>query len=200
MTVAAAILAAGAGSRFSGDRHKLLADFRGRPVVAWVIDAVLAAGFDDVYLVTGAVDLDPVVDAVVAEMSATVGGAGPPGVTVVPNPRWREGQSTSLGAAIAAATEAGHDALVVGLGDQPLVSSAAWRTVGAASGQIVTATFDGARRPPVRLDASIWHLVPTEGDEGARTLMKEQPQLVSEVPCMGNPVDIDTLEDLLLWS
>lgn len=185
MTVAAAVLAAGGGTRFASEEHKLRADFRGRPVVCWVIDAVRAAGFDQLYVVVGAVYLDDLVS---------------PDATVVRNPRWAEGQSTSLAAAIDAARVDGHDALVVGLGDQPLVEASAWRSVGAAAGVIVTATFDGKRRPPVRLDASIWDELPREGDEGARGLMQRQPGLVSEIPCRGNPVDIDTVEDLRRWS
>ena len=165
--------------------HKLRADFRGRPVVSWVIDEVLAAGFDQLYVVTGAVDL--------ADLC-------PPGVTLITNSRWEEGQSTSLAAAIDAVRADGHDALVVGLGDQPLVPASAWRTVGASAGPIVTATFDGERRPPVKLDASIWDEVPREGDFGARTLMKRRPELVSEITCRGNPADIDTVEDLQTWS
>ncbi len=185
MTIAAAVLAAGGGTRFAAEEHKLRADFRGRPVVAWVIDAALAAGFDQLYVIVGAVDLDDLVG---------------PGVTVIANPRWSEGQSTSLAAAIDAARSDGHDALVVGLGDQPLVDASAWRSVGAAAGVIVTATFGGKRRPPVRLDASVWDEIPREGDEGARGLMQRQPELVSEIPCRGNPVDIDTVEDLRRWS
>ena len=185
MTVAGAVLAAGGGSRFDGDDHKLRADFRGRPVVSWVLDAAIEAGFNQLYLVTGAVDL--------ADLC-------PEGVTLVHNPDWADGQSTSLGAAIDAARSDGHDALVVGLGDQPLVPAAAWRSVGASAGTIVTATFDGARRPPVRLHAAIWDEVPRTGDFGARTLMQQQPELVSEIPCRGNPVDIDTVEDLRQWS
>ena len=61
VTIGAAILAAGRGSRFEGDDHKLRVAFRGRPVVAWVLDEVLAAGFDEVMVITGAVDLTDIV-------------------------------------------------------------------------------------------------------------------------------------------
>ena len=183
--VAAVVLAAGGGSRFDGDCHKLLADFRGRPVVSWVLDSVCSAGFDTVYITTGAVDLTDHI---------------PAGVIQIPVPDWAEGQSRSLQAAVARAEQDGHGALVIGLGDQPLVPPAAWRSVGASAGAIVTATFDGKRRPPVKLDSTVWPLLPTEGDDGARLLIQTRPELVFEVPCRGNPVDIDTTEDLHKWN
>lgn len=190
VTVAGVVLAAGAGSRFRDDdagaaSHKLRADFRGRPVVSWVLDTVLEVGFNQVFVITGAVDLADLV---------------PPGVTEIHNPAWATGQSSSLQVAVAAADAAGHGAIVVGLGDQPLVPAAAWRSVGASAGPIVTATFDGERRPPVKLARSVWAELPTDGDAGARTLMQRRPELVSEIPCRGNPADIDTVEDLRLWS
>ena len=200
MTVVGVVLAAGAGSRFraatsgsspdgGGATHKLLAEFRGRPLIAWALSAADEAGFDDLIVITGAADVSAVVTETVGDRA-----------TLVHNPRWREGQSTSLTAAAVAAAEAGHRAMVVGLGDQPLVPATAWRSVGAAAGEIVTATFDGKRRPPVKFERSIWGDLPVSGDEGARTLLRLRPELVSELPCKGNPVDIDTLEDLQRWS
>ena len=183
MTVLGVVLAAGDGSRFGGP--KLLADFRGRPLVTWAVDAALAAGLDEVAVVTGGQDLSAVL---------------PEGVTEVPNLRWAEGQAGSLQAGIAHADAAGHDAVVVGLGDSPLVGAEAWRAVAAADGPIATAEFDGRRRPPVRLAREVWPLLPTEGDEGARALLRERPDLVAAVPCAGDPVDVDTQGDLERWS
>jgi molybdenum cofactor cytidylyltransferase len=180
VTTAAVLLAAGGGSRFGGDGHKLLAPFRGRPLVAWALEA--AAVLDELIVVTGAVELDL-----------------PAGARLVPNPRWAEGQATSLAAGIDAA--AGHDAVVVGLGDQPLIPAEAWRLVAAATTTpIAVATYGGQRRNPVRLAAEVWPLLPRVGDEGARSLLRGRPDLVTEVACPGDPADVDTQEDLATWS
>lgn len=183
----AVVLAAGAGSRYQAETHKLLAPFRGRTVVRWALDQALAAGLHRTWVVVGAVDL-------------TAAGVVPPGVTVLSNDRWREGQATSLQVAIAAAREIPEiGCLVVGLGDQPMLTPAAWQAVASArSGPIAVATYRGRRRNPVRLDRRCWDLLPTTGDEGARVLMRQRPELVVEVAVegSGDPVDIDTVADL----
>lgn len=185
--VAAVLLAAGAGSRFAGDSPKLLCAFRGRPLAAWAIEAAIAAGLDGVAVVTGATDLH------------TVLAAAGPGVVEVANPDWAAGQATSLASGLRWCADAGFDAAVLGLADQPFVPSSAWRAVGrAALGPVVTAAFGGRRRPPVRLDREVWPLLSRAGDEGARELMRRRPDLVHEVACEGDPADIDTVAELRL--
>ena len=183
MTIAAAVLAAGGSTRF-GDGHKLVAPFRGRPLASWAIMAALEADLDETIVVLGAVDL-----------------AVPSGVTVLRNGHWANGLATSLALAVDHAREMGHEAIVVGLADQPLVPRSAWVAVAASSGTpIAVATYDGVRGNPVRLDASIWDQLPNDGDAGARVLMRLRPELVREVPCQGTGADVDTVEDLARWS
>lgn len=185
---AAVILAAGAGSRFSPGEdagHKLLADLHGHPVVWWSAVAARDAGIGPVWVVTGA---------------ANLAGALPSGVVRLANPKWACGQASSLRTAVSRARQEGLEAVVVGLGDQPLVGAAAWRSVAASSSPIAVATYNGKRRNPVRLASTVWELLPTVGDQGARSLMKQRPELVEEVPCVGEPADIDTREDLTRWS
>ncbi len=184
VTVAAFVLAAGASSRFSGG-DKLLADFRGRPLVHWAVAAAAGAGFDRIHVVWGATDLTAHV---------------PEGIDLVHNAAWDQGQATSLARAVEVAGRAGDDAFVVGLADQPLIGAEAWRRVGASTSPIAVATYGGRRRNPVRFGASVWDLLPSVGDEGARRLVRERDDLVEEIPCPGVPIDIDTVEDLARWS
>jgi CTP:molybdopterin cytidylyltransferase MocA len=185
--VTAVLLAAGFGSRFGGDTHKLLARLRGKRIIDWSLGAVLDAGFTRVVVVQGAIDL--------AIPHPDTGN-----LTVVTNPHPEDGQAGSLQMAIALARETGADAVVVGLADQPFISPAAWRAVAHSTSPIAVATYDSERGNPVRLGREVWDLLPESGDFGARHLISRRPELVEEVPCTGSPSDIDTLEDLRTWN
>tara|TARA_B100000700_G_scaffold256522_1_gene289802 strand:+ start:971 stop:1546 length:576 start_codon:yes stop_codon:yes gene_type:complete len=186
-TVAAVVLAAGGGTRWDGDGHKLLALAAGRPLAAYALIAAAEAGLDELVIVAGPADLV---------------GAGivPDGATVLHNDRWLDGQASSLRLAVEHARLVGHAAVVVGLADSPGVPSEAWRAVAAAPSPLAVATFDGRRRPPTRIGRELWDDLPVGGDEGARNLISGRPDLLVEVACPGDPTDVDMLEDLRRWN
>ena len=187
VTTTAVLLAAGGGTRFTGTTHKLLAVLDGLPVFRRSLNHLLGAGFDHVVVVTGAVDL----------------GITDPGVTIVHNAQWHDGQAGSLQLAATAATTMGSEFMIVGLADQPNVPASAWRAIATAktSAPIVVATYGGIRGPnPVRLHRSVWPHLPTHGDEGARSMLRLHPEWIDEVACLGSAADIDTLEDLGSWT
>ena len=187
------LLAAGAGSRFHGDGHKLSAEIvdpetgRTHTVVERSIASALSADVGPVVVVTGAAGH------VVPDHLAAA-------VITAHNDHWEDGQITSVHCGIDAARSLGATTVVVGLADQPFIDPRAWQTVAECAGPIAVATYDGRRANPVKLAAEVWDLLPTTGDEGARSLMRVRPELVREVACVGSPADIDTTEDLRRWQ
>ena len=107
-TTTAIILAAGSGSRFVG--NKLIAPFRGRPLVSRAIDAASASHALNCALVLGH-DADAVLDCVDVRRCA-----------VVRSENWSDGIAASIRAGLAHARDA--DACIFLLGDQPFVTSA----------------------------------------------------------------------------
>lgn len=180
------LLAAGAGTRFSGPQHKLLTGLFGAPIVASAFSAMRRA-MADVVVITGAVDLSSI-----SEITP-----------VLHNPDWASGQRSSVVAAIRYAQENNYTTIVIGLGDQPFISTEAWAAVSSSDSPIAVATYDGYRGNPVRLDHSVWDMfleLNSDPDSGARDLIHMHPELVEEVACKGNSADIDTAEDLDSWT
>jgi molybdenum cofactor cytidylyltransferase len=184
--VSAIVLAAGAGSRFGGG--KLLARLGGQPLIQAVLDHLREAPVDEVIVVVGAD----------AERLREV--CDRYGVRTVANEEWERGQSTSVLAGLRASR--GRAAVVL-LGDQPFVGAEAVERLVAAfaeGAKIAVATYGGKRRNPVLFSREVWPLLEAElaGDEGARSVLRRHPELVVEVPCdgVGDPVDVDTKEDL----
>jgi len=173
------LLAAGGGTRYTGRSHKLLVPVAGRAVWRWSLDAAIAATIGPVAVVTGCVDLEL-----------------PVGVTRLHNARWFEGLAGSLQLAVTNARDRDMGAVVVGLADQPCVGVDSWRRVADSTAVLAVATYDGERGNPVRIAAEAWPLLPRNGDEGARGVMRTNPHFVAEVPCDGSAVDLDTADDL----
>lgn len=184
MSVVGVVLAAGSGSRFGG-AVKQLAPFRGRPLVTWPVAALRAGGVQDVVVVLGAhaEQVAPVVedaDVVVAEDAG-------------------EGLSASLCRGVQAARERGADAIVVVLGDQPLLSGAAVAKVVEARDPATTfavrATYGGVPGHPVLIESTIFRAVAElRGDEGARELLRGAAFAICDG--LGSPADADTPDAL----
>jgi nicotine blue oxidoreductase len=182
------VLAAGAGSRFGG--RKLLALFRGRPLIEATLCNLRGAPVDEIIVVLGA-------EGERLRIICSVYGA-----RVVENPDWAKGISTSVRAGLQAC-EPETRAAVVSLGDQPLVEAEAVRRLVEAfdgGAQVAVATYDGQPRNPVLFARGAWPLLERElsGDKGAKVILKRHAELVTEVPCddVADPTDVDTVDDL----
>ncbi len=159
--VAAIVLAAGTSSRMGS--NKLLAEFGGGPMVRATVAAVKASPVEAVIVVTGR-DAEAVAEAV-----------APSGVTIAHNLEFAQGLSTSLKAGLAA-LPSDIDAVVVCLGDMPLVAPAVIARLVAAFNpaehrSICLPVFKAERGNPVLWGAQhIPALKELSGDKGARVL------------------------------
>jgi molybdenum cofactor cytidylyltransferase len=185
LPVGALILAAGMGTRMG--RNKLLLDVGGQPLVKHVIDAAAEGGCYVVNVVYS--------DEAVRERIGST-------VACVANPDASSGQASSIRIGLQSLPEELAGALIM-LGDQPLVGSRtvamllrAWRREGARPATAATYGSAEGWRPPLVVDRSLWpDLMELQGDEGARVLFRERPDLLDTVLSGGRPEDVDTPED-----
>ena len=186
--VVAVVLAAGQSSRFGA--NKLLAEIGGQPMVRRSVAAVRQAA-DHTIVVTGR-------DA--EQISGALEGLP---VTLVHNPDFAAGLSTSLKAGIAALPP-DTDAAVVALGDMPLVAPEVVRRLIAAYSpaehrSICVPVFGEERGNPVLWGRQHFEALKSlSGDRGARMLFDQLADEIVEVAMPDDAVlrDADTPEAL----
>ncbi len=186
MRIAAIVLAAGRSSRM-GAANKLTEPVNGKPMMLHAVDAALASATDPVIVVTGH-EPEKIVETVKGRK-----------VSVVHNPDYANGLSTSLRAALSLLDD-NVEGVVVCLGDMPAVSADhIGRLIDAfdpaAGRSIVVPTVAGKRGNPV-----LWHrrfftqMGDISGDVGARHLIGENEDSLFEVAMDDDAVleDLDT--------
>jgi len=189
--IAGLVLAAGRSTRMGGP-NKLLEEINGKPLVRIVAEQALASRASPVIVVTGH-QRERVERAL----------AGLP-VTVVHNPDFADGLSTSLKAGIKAVPP-DADGAIVTLGDMPQVSAKLIDRLIAAfdperGALVVIPTIDGKRGNPVLWARRFFpDLLAVEGDIGARHLIAGYAEAVAEVAIEDAAAltDIDTPEALI---
>ncbi len=183
--ISGVVLAAGEGRRFGGTKQ--LVEVGGKPLVLHVVEALRAVGVGECLVITGH-DADAV-EAIL-----------PQDVRVVRNPRYRDGQATSVAAALHEVA-ADSEAAVILLADQPGVTSDDVRALidgflrtRAAIVRLRYADGPGPALLSREIYAEAGHL---HGDVGARVLIASHPEWVHEVAVdRPAPPDIDVPGDL----
>ncbi len=181
------MLAAGAGRRFGGG--KLLAPFAGSALIRRTAEAVCAAGFAEVLVVTGAGG--PAITAALDGLPCRI----------IAAPEWREGMAASLrtGLAAIASAEAG---VFVFLGDMPLVPvplCADLAILAQRAGYAARPVMAGQPGHPAAFTrAAFADLAELRGDAGANRLLAGRTSGVAylETDEAGALIDIDAPEDL----
>jgi molybdenum cofactor cytidylyltransferase len=191
-SVVALVLAAGRSTRF-GASNKLLAPLNGRPMLAHVVERIREAGLGAPFVVTG-----HEADTVAAQVAGSL-----PEATIIPNPDYATGLSSSIRAGIAALPEKVGAALIL-LGDMPKVSAATLKALAEAAAdepgmEAFVPVFEGRWGNPVLVRRSLFpSLAKLHGDQGARKLLEASREVVREVAVddAGVLADVDTPEAL----
>ena len=192
---AAIVLAAGAGRRFGGG--KLLAAWRGRPLVEGALDAALASGSDPIVVVTGA-DAGPVAEAVQDWGRDRQAGAR---LKIVHAEDHAEGMGASLRTGTSA-MPAGLQGVFVFLGDMPRIPHDIFSgLIGAlaAGAPAAAPEHQGRRGHPVLFSATfIPELARASGDAGAREALSILGDRLVRIPTDSPGVlfDVDRPGDL----
>ena len=188
--IGAIVLAAGRSTRF-GASNKLLADLDGVPLVRRTVGNIRDSRLSPVVVVTGHM---------AAEVQRALAGLD---VTLVHNPDFAQGLSTSLRAGIKA-LPAGLDGVVVALGDMPQITAAhVDRLIAAFAPKegraIVVPVHGGKRGNPVLFSALLTaEMAAAAGDTGARHVIGQHAEEVAEVDLGTDAIfiDVDTPEAL----
>jgi molybdenum cofactor cytidylyltransferase len=187
MRIASIVLAAGSSSRM-GLRNKLLEPIGGEPMVRRVAAIALGSGAEPVVAVTGYE---------ASEVSATLQGLG---VTLILNPDYADGLSTSLRAGLSALPP-GIDGALILLGDMPEVEGSVVSDLMASftgTSAICVPVRHGRKGNPVLWGGRYFpEMMELTGDLGAKPLMTRHEAQLIEVEVATDSIfrDVDAPED-----
>lgn len=185
-TVRIAVLAAGESKRFGP--QKLLARWQRKPLVSYSLRAAQRACPGGVLLVSG------------HEAEAIEAAANGNADMIARNSEFAGGIGTSIAAAVHACRD-DAEALLIALGDQPLVTADHLRAViaawdGSPHGIVATA-YAGTVGPPVLFGRAYFAaLAALDGEEGAKSVLLEFRKHVVTLEFRPAAVDVDTPGDL----
>ncbi|HKX35932.1 MAG TPA: nucleotidyltransferase family protein [Rhizorhapis sp.] len=185
--IAAVLLAAGASSRF-GKADKLMADLRGKPMVAHTLETIASMAFAELVAVVRPAEQAPVVHRKLERR----------GYTILVNDRAEDGISASIVRAVEHVMPIKRcRGILICLGDMPLVPQSHYNRICLAAEDIrsVVASTDGfSPSPPAFIGRKHFpELLALRGDQGARALLSHAIQVETRGAYLR---DIDTPEDL----
>lgn len=191
MRTVAVLLAAGASRRMGA--LKQLLPLGGKPMLQSSLDHLVASRVDEILVVLGCQG-----ERVAQALTLPAGER----VRLVQHRGWEAGMSSSLVAGLLAAGD--PDALLVCLGDQPLIAPRVLDRLLAEAGRpdrtIVAPTFGGRRGHPVLFRREHFaELGSLQGDTGAAPILQAHPEQVLLVPVETDGVlrDVDQPRDLM---
>lgn len=187
MSISAVVLAAGGSQRMG--RAKQLLPVDGQPMLAHLVDTVLASGLEEVIVVLGAA---------ASEAGAAIAGKR---VQVIVNPGWAEGMASSLRTGLGLVSPRAEAVLFVPA-DLPQLQASTIQAIVvhflATRRPIIIPTYRGQRGNPVLFARSLFlELLALSGDSGGRSLFGRHHEDIAllEAGDSGILLDVDTPED-----
>lgn len=185
-TIGGVILAAGQSQRM-GAQNKLLAEIDGVPIIRRTAQALLDGGLNDLVIVTG--HEHRLVAAALDDLP----------VTCIYNDDYQSGQASSVACGVRHHQNGSHAAVLIALGDMPLVRpeliAALLRdhsSLPDATDRITLPVFDGRRGNPVIWGRGFFdELVALTGDAGGRIIFAENKNAVNSLGWPDDSIHLD---------
>lgn len=185
-TIGGVILAAGQSQRM-GAQNKLLAEIDGVPIIRRTAQALLDGGLNDLVIVTG--HEHRLVAAALDDLP----------VTCIYNDEYQSGQASSVACGVRHHQNGSHAAVLIALGDMPLVRpeliAALLRdhsSLPDATDRITLPVFDGRRGNPVIWGRGFFdELVALTGDAGGRIIFAENKNAVNSLGWPDDSIHLD---------
>lgn len=189
--IAAVLLAAGTSSRF-GEEDKLMADLRGKPVAAHVLETIASMAFAQLVAVVRPISYAPVIHRKLDRR----------GFDILVNEHPEEGISSSIVKAVEHVMPMRKvRGILICLADMPDVPQTHYNRICMAAEDIrsVVSSTDGfSSSPPAFIGRKHFpELLALKGDQGARALLSHGLQIETNGPVLH---DIDTKDDLLVQT
>ena len=185
-TIGGVLLAAGQSQRM-GAQNKLLAEIDGVPIIRRTAQALLDGGLNDLVIVTG--HEHRLVAAALDDLP----------VTCIYNDDYQSGQASSVACGVRHHQNGSHAAVLIALGDMPLVRPELiavllrdHSSLPDATDRITLPVFDGRRGNPVIWGRGFFdELVALTGDAGGRIIFAENKNAVNSLGWPDDSIHLD---------
>jgi molybdenum cofactor cytidylyltransferase len=180
------VLAAGLSTRFGAS--KLTQEYNGKPLLQFALSSASAISPGRVHVVVG------------HDQPAVRAAADGFADTFIDNRDYRSGMGSSIAAGVRAVRDQA-DAILILLGDQPLISAThLFKLVEHWNGgneEIIASAYAGTQGPPILFPSGCFALLAQlTGDAGAKSILNDGRYDVRSIECPAGEFDIDTRDQL----